>query len=138
MGITQECDYALRVVLFLTEKPANEKIEARIISENLNIPLRFLLKLLRKLSMAGILNSFRGVGGGYTLAKNPEDITMKAVIEVIDGPIYVNRCLYDITYCNMNRGDTCNIHHVLNDIQARLEADLTKVNFKNIKSKSLS
>lgn len=134
MGITQECDYALRVVLFLSEKSGNDRIEAKIISENLNIPLRFLLKLLRKLSIAGILNSYRGVGGGYSLAKAPEDITMKAVIEVIDGPIYVNRCLYDITYCKLNRSSTCNIHHALDDIQSRLEADLTKINFKNIVS----
>jgi Rrf2 family transcriptional regulator, iron-sulfur cluster assembly transcription factor len=137
MGITQECDYALRVVLFLSEKPVNERVEAKIISESLNIPFRFLLKLLRKLSMAGILNSYRGVGGGYSLAKNPEDITMKEVIEVIDGPIFVNRCLYDVAYCNMNHSNTCNIHHVLNGIQSRLESDLIKVNFKNMLSKNI-
>lgn len=134
MGITQECDYALRVVLFLSEKENGEKVEAKIISECLNIPLRFLLKLLRKLTIAGVLNSYRGVGGGYSLAVDPEEVSMKDVIEIIDGPIYVNRCLYDSAYCSLNRSSTCNIHQVLNQIQMQLEKELQKINFKNMLS----
>lgn len=132
MGITQECDYALRVVLFLSEKGIDEKVEAKNLSENLNIPFRFLLKLLRKLTIAGILISYRGVGGGYSLAKKPYEISMKDVIEVIDGPIYVNRCLYDSTYCSLNRSSTCNIHQVLDNIQKQLDTDLQKISFQNI------
>lgn len=135
MGITQECDYALRVVLYLSEKGINKKYEAKIISENLNVPLRFLLKILRKLTVAGILNSYRGIGGGYALAKNPEEISMKDVIEIIDGPIYVNRCLYDSAYCTLNRSEICNVHHVLNTIQTQLDTNLQKVNFQSIISK---
>lgn len=136
MGITQECDYALRVLLFLSEKDTCDKVEAKVLSESLSIPHRFLLKLLRKLTLAGILNSCRGVRGGYSLAKNPEDISMKDVIEVIDGPIYVNRCLYDKAYCSLNRSSTCNIHQVLNHIQKQLEADLQNYNFKNIQTQN--
>ena len=134
MGITQECDYALRVVLFLSEKEFDEKVESKIISETLNIPLRFLLKLLRKLTIAGILNSHRGIDGGYSLAKNPQDISMKDVIEIVDGPFYINRCLYDSAYCSLNRSNTCNIHQVLNKIQIQLDEDLQKINFNDIRS----
>ncbi|BCJ93219.1 transcriptional regulator [Anaerocolumna cellulosilytica] len=132
MGITQECDYALRVILFLSEKGMEERVEAKVISETLYIPLRFLLKLLRKLAMAGILYSYRGAHGGYSLAKKPEDISMKDVIEVIDGPIYVNRCLYDKAYCALNQGAICNIHYEMHKIQKQLETDLQKVTFKTM------
>lgn len=132
MGITQECDYGLRVVLFLSEKGVGEKAEARVISGKLNIPLRFLLKLLRKLVMAGILNSYRGVGGGYSLAKEPKEVSVKDVIEAIDGPIYVNRCLYDSAYCTLNRSSTCNVHQTLSIVQKRLDDELQNINFQGI------
>jgi DNA-binding IscR family transcriptional regulator len=57
---------------------------------------------------------------------------MKNVIEVIDGPIYVNRCLYDKAYCALNQGATCNIHFEMHKIQKQLETDLEKVNFKTM------
>lgn len=136
MKITQESDYALRVVLFLSKKDGSEKVEAKTISESENIPLRFLLKLLRKLTVAGILNSYRGVGGGYTMAKAPAYISLFDVVEAIDGPIYVNRCLYDKTLCNLNRSDTCDVHHALGKIQNRLVEDLKSINFSNIGAKT--
>ncbi|SFR96732.1 RrF2 family transcriptional regulator [Anaeromicropila populeti] len=133
MGITQECDYALRVVLFLSEMDSDDKTEAKVISEKLNIPLRFLLKLLRKLTVAGILNSYRGVGGGYSLARCPVDISLKDVIVAIDGPIYMNRCQYDSAYCSLNRCTTCKIHLALDTIQTQLDTQLQTVNFQEIR-----
>lgn len=132
MRITQESDYALRVVLFLAQRDDNQKVEAKVISEAVKIPLRFLLKLLRKLTVAGILKSFRGIGGGYTIAKAPVEITFYDVITAIDGPIYVNRCLYDKAYCNLNRCDTCQVHGALAKIQRDLIDDLKNVNFENV------
>lgn len=132
MKITQEGDYALRVVLYLSKKGVGEKVEAKVMAEDANIPLRFLLKLLRKLTVAGILNSFRGIGGGYAVARAPGDITLYDVIDAIDGPLYINRCLYDKAYCTLNRTDTCEVHSALGKIQARLFSELKSVTFENL------
>ena len=95
MRITQETDYGFRVILYLSKLGYGEKIEAKSISKDQGIPLRFLLKLLRKLTRHGIIKSYRGVNGGYSLNRMPDEITLKDVIEAIDGPIFINRCLDD-------------------------------------------
>ncbi len=132
MKITQEADYALRVILHLSKLGYGEKVEARIISEEEELPLRFLLKLLRKLKKAGIVVSFRGVKGGYALNKQPKDINLKDVIEAIDGPICINRCIYDPKYCNAGKNGNCQIHKTLCKIQKKLVNELEAVDFQDI------
>lgn len=129
MKITQEADYALRVVLYLSQHKNVDRIEAKVIAEKEAIPLRFLLKLLRKLNQAQITKSFRGANGGYALAKEPVDITLRQVIEAIDGPIYVNRCLLDASTCTAGKGNHCTIHKTLNHVRDNLVRDLEQTNF---------
>ncbi|MCI1944315.1 RrF2 family transcriptional regulator [Clostridium luticellarii] len=132
MRITQESDYGLRVVLYLSKLGYGKKIEAKSIARDENVPLRFLLKLLRKLTQAGIIKSYRGVNGGYALNLMPEKITLRSIIEAIDGPIYLNRCLYDPERCTANRNGHCDIHNSLLKIQNHLIEELESVNFKDI------
>ena len=68
----------------------NRQIEAKAIAEKNDIPYRFTLKILRKIVQAGIIKSYRGVNGGYVLNKKPSEITLKDVIETIDGKIAIN------------------------------------------------
>ncbi|KEI97562.1 RrF2 family transcriptional regulator [Clostridium botulinum] len=135
MKITQEADYALRVIFHLSKLGYGERVEARIISEQEGLPLRFLLKLLRKLTKSGIVVSFRGVKGGYALNKQSKDINLKDVIEAIDGPICINRCIYDPRYCNAGKNGNCEIHRALCKIQRKLVSELEAVNFQEILDK---
>ena len=132
MKITQEADYALRVVIYLCKLGYGEKIEAKVISEKEGIPLRFLLKLLRKLIQADILRSYRGVKGGYAINKLPEQITLKGVIEAIDGPICVNRCVIEPSFCNLNKSGVCIVHRAMAKVQKNLNAELESINFKKL------
>lgn len=134
MKITQEADYALRVILYLSKLDKGAKESARVISEKENIPLRFLLKLLQKLRKAGIVKSYMGVNGGYALNKKPQDITFKDVIEAVDGPIYINRCLYNPAECNLDRANHCNVHNALASIQENLKKNLESINFENVQN----
>ncbi|ADK16445.1 MULTISPECIES: RrF2 family transcriptional regulator [Clostridium] len=132
MKITQESDYGFRVVLYLSNLGYGKKIEAKTIAKDQNVPLRFLLKLLRKLTQAGIVKSFRGVNGGYALNRMPEDITLRNIIEAIDGPIYLNRCLYDTEHCNAHKKGHCGVHNALSKVQGTLINELESINFKDI------
>lgn len=133
MKITQEADYGLRVILYLSKLEYGAKVDAGTIAEHEELPLRFLLKLLRKLIAPGIIRSYRGVNGGYSLNKLPEEITLKDVIEAIDGPICVNRCVLDPGYCNAKKGNKCEVHRVLSGVQQNLVLQLSNVNFKDLK-----
>ena len=89
MNISQESDYALRAIRAMYNFGVENKIEARIISEKEHIPIRFLFKILRKLCAENIIESFRGVNGGYMLKAPLEKLTLKDIIEAIEGPISI-------------------------------------------------
>lgn len=135
MRISQEADYAIRVVLYLSKAGYGTVVGAKKISEQEVISLRFLLKLLGKLAKCGIVQSFRGVNGGYALAKLPEDISLREVIEAVDGPIYMNRCLYDPALCTKRMGSSCEVHQVLGQINQALVRQLEQMNFGKIINK---
>lgn len=132
MNITQESDYAIRAVLILANNP--RVIDANSISEEGSIPIRFLLKLLRKLGQAGIVKSYRGINGGYTLNKEPKEINLLNVVEAIEGKITINRCLYDPETCNSNKNGDCAIHRALFNIQSKLRNELEGINFEDLKN----
>lgn len=132
MRVTQESDYALRVIIYLYKHGRGKRVEARVISEQENIPLRFLLKLLRKLAAANVIRSYRGSGGGYAIEREPNSVSVREVVEAVEGPIYVNKCLSDSGQCNMGRSSDCNIHRALQIIQDKLLANMDDLNFQEI------
>lgn len=131
MNITRETDYALRVISNLSLAEKDERVSASTISEEETIPQQFLLKILRKLRQNGLIKSFIGVHGGYVLNDKPENITFKDVIEAIDGPIYVNACLFDRKNCN-RYPINCIIQKRLRVVQEELISNLESINFKNL------
>lgn len=117
MRLTQEVDYAFRIVSYLMKHPS-EVTGAAIISEEMHVPLRFLLKILRKLNQAEITTSRRGARGGYLLKDPDRPVTYFEVIEAIQGPITINRCLQDEATCVNNYGKKrCPVHYNLKSIQ---------------------
>ena len=78
MHITQESDYAIRIVYCLAKSGGRR--DARSISEEMCVTLRFSLKILGKLASSGIVNSYKGNRGGYELASAPSQVSLKDVI----------------------------------------------------------
>lgn len=132
MNINQATDYGFRAVLFLAQQPRGVVVEAQTIANSQVVPMRFLLKIMPSLIKAGIVRSQRGVGGGYALAREPKDITLLDVLEAIEGPIYVNRCLLDEVLCSKQGPPSCQVHQVLAEIQQRLSNDFASYNFADL------
>lgn len=129
MNINQATDYAFRAILHLAGQPAGMLVEAQQIAQAQVIPMRFLLKIMPSLIKGGIVGSQRGVGGGYYLAKVPAEITFLDVIEAIEGPVYINRCLKDYRLCSKNGAPKCQIHQSLSAIREKLVEELKSHNF---------
>ena len=128
LKITMEADYAIRIVYFLTR--VTGRSDAKTISEAMSVTLRFALKILRKLCINGIIKSFKGVNGGYQLNMLPEDINLCMVIETINGPIGINRCLNPENICSrVDNKLKCPFHNEFNHINDMLKAELEKINF---------
>lgn len=136
MNITQESDYAIRAVLIIAQVGENNRIEAKKIAEEGCIPLRFLLKLLRKLTQSGIIMSYRGINGGYTLGKSEKEITLKDIIESIEGPINISRCLENVSSCNANKEGVCSVHKEFSRIQKILIEELSSKSISDLRSMS--
>lgn len=132
MNINQATDYAFRAVLFLAKQPVGKVVEAQQIAQKEVVPMRFLLKIMPSLIKAGVIKSQRGVGGGYFLAREPKDISFLDIVEAIEGPIHVNRCLEDYSYCSKNGAPACPVHQTLGRIQEKLKLELREHNFGEI------
>ena len=130
MRITVECDYALRIILYLAGLKEGCKADSATIAEVQKIPQRFNIKIMRKLTMAGIIKSYKGVKGGYALAKPPAEITLLDVVEVIDGDINLNKCMNDSCDCTRIEKRQCPIHKELADINEYINQRLKSINFE--------
>jgi Rrf2 family protein len=87
MKITARVDYALLAVFELALHTGGRPLQAKEIADRQQIPLRFLEQILIQLKNAGIVKSVRGAAGGYLLARLPEKITLKNVVEAVDGEV---------------------------------------------------
>lgn len=123
MRITQEVDYAFRIVAHLASNEG-KVVGAPTIARKEQVPERFTLRILRKLNLAGITSAKRGAHGGYMLKKDKEDISLYDVILAIDGPIYINRCLRETdSFCSKNSRDEmghCKFHCKLAAVQTNV------------------
>ena len=129
MRITQEADYAVRIVDCLAR--SGGRLDARTLSETTGVTLRFTLKILRKLLINGIVISFKGVQGGYELAKKPADINMRQVIEAVDGPIAISRCLSDELSCSFSERECrCYYHGVFAEVSKSIKDKFESINFE--------
>jgi Rrf2 family protein len=94
LKISQKLEYAMRAMIELARHNAEGVLlSARQIAERQQIPLRFLEQQLGALGKAGLVESFRGAGGGCRLARDPEEIRMSDVAEAIEGHWAPMTCL---------------------------------------------
>lgn len=127
MRMTLEADYAVRMIDCLAA--SNEKCCAKTLSNRTGVSLRFALKILRKLCAAGLVSSHRGIKGGYKLKRKPEEISLKDVIETIDGPIAVNRCQIDHTCSKVGNPDLCAFYPIFSELSKAVSNHLESVTF---------
>ena len=119
--ITMKTKYALKALCRLALAQPGERILIADIAEQEGIPRKFLELILAELKQHGILLSRKGRGGGYTLAKNADTITVAAVLRVLDGPIAPVPCLSRTAYarCAECREEaTCGVRLILREAHA--------------------
>lgn len=88
---TKKTSYGIRGLVNLARKNPGKSVLVKSVSMEEQIPRSFLNKIFQKLKRAGILESKRGVGGGFQLARSPKRITLKEIIEVLEGKFVLSR-----------------------------------------------
>lgn len=121
MKLTVRGEYALRALLVLGWDYLEDDSVVRIqaISSQQNIPKRFLEQILNDLKSAGIVESKRGVAGGYRLRKPPQRITLAEIIRHVEGPLAPVSCVSERFYekCSCPDETRCPIRSVMKEVR---------------------
>lgn len=125
MEITRQADYAVRAMIHLGSVPPDTRVSSAAISKAQRVPLPFLTKVIAQLVHAGLVTTSRGMGGGVSLTRSPEEITLLDILEAVEGPITLNRCLLRGITCELQ--DHCAVHDVWVEIQKHLVEELKQV-----------
>lgn len=122
MRLTRAGEYAIRCVLYLAMNRDRRIVGRKEIAEAMDIPAQFLGKVAQNLGRAGLIAIHQGARGGYELVTAPEDLSLLAVVEAIDGEIFLNDCLHRPESCE--RSPLCSVHRVWQRARSELRATL--------------
>src|SRR5438270_2754475 len=119
MKLSLRGEYALRALLVLALRHDEPLVRIQSISDEQNIPKRFLEQILNDLKSAGIVRSKRGVAGGYRLARRPDQITVASVVRHIEGALAPVSCVSERFYekCSCPDESRCAIRNVMKEIR---------------------
>lgn len=109
MQITRAADYAVRIMLQMASQPEGSVVSKAHLAATAEVPESFLSKILQALARGGLVQIRRGVLGGNSLTARGSQASLLEVVEAVDGPVLLNRCL-DGMSCH--RRPHCTAHNV--------------------------
>ncbi len=134
--ISKKTKYALKAVLFLTEKyPKGEPVLIAEIAEKESISKKFLESILLELKNKGLLQSKKGKGGGYLLAKHPNQISFGEVFGIFENPFALLPCLTQAPHrrCDeCRKGSACGIRIVMQEVYSTITSIMNVTTFQEI------
>ena len=133
MVISQASECAVRAMFYLAGSPTNQVITKREICRAQEITPGFLIKIMQPLIAYGLVKSYRGVAGGFSLGKSPKEISMWDIISAVEGPILLNKCVIHEGFCPRDR--TCAIHLVWSKAKSDLERTLSRATLAKLLKK---
>lgn len=123
-------EYAIRALTHLARRPAEWRTQLREISESEDIPQAFLGKILHDLVRAGILDSTRGPGGGYALARPPAEISLLQVRAVLEGTSDLERCAVGLEPCSDET--PCPLHETFKPLRQAIRSYLEETTVQDL------
>lgn len=129
MDISRKTDYALRMLSMLTESK-DSLLSVRTAAEKAGVPYSFARSIQHGLAQAGIVESLRGVHGGMRLKADPTTLTIRQVVEAIQGPMIVNDCTAEGAECG--RMNDCCYHPLWAGTQALVHDYLDSVTLDDV------
>ena len=130
MELTRKGEYAIRGIIYLARKPEGQMALISEIAEATLVPQTYLAKIFQSFARQGLVNSFRGTGGGFTLGRPASLITLRDIVEAVEGPIIPNRCLVRKGTCE--RDEICSVHQVWKKVQEEVVQILDSVTIREL------
>ncbi len=138
MKISVRGEYALRALLVLGQNYGDEVVRIQTISEQQNIPKKFLEQILNELRVLGAVESKRGAGGGYRLARPPENISLASVIRHVTGALAPVSCVSDRFYerCTCPDESRCAIREVMKEAREAVASIMERTTLADLCQRS--
>lgn len=131
MLLTKASEYALLSLIMISQKEAPQDVDT--LSTQLDISKSFLAKILQSLAKEGILHSFKGAHGGFTLAKDPSEISIQRIVACAEKkPTMVLECTSVHGSCPSGKEDFCKVFPFLNKLQSKIDEFLDNMTLKDI------
>lgn len=133
LHLTRRGDYAIRGMVHLAMRPAQQISPLNEIAAGADVPPTLLAKIFQEIGRHGLVSSHRGIGGGFRLGRPPEKITLLEIVQAVEGPIAMNRCLMGKGLCG--RETFCTVHPVWREVQEKMKDILSRVTLKDLAGK---
>jgi Rrf2 family transcriptional regulator, cysteine metabolism repressor len=138
MRVTAKGEYATQAVLYLALRYPGV-LTIHEIAQRHHIPLKYLEQILLELKRGGILESRRGVNGGYTLARAPEKISVGEVLRIVDGAFAESSCIHNEMLGGVCvEGPSCGLKQTWRDVQGAVEKILFATSFEEVRKRTLN
>jgi len=131
--ITRDTDYAIRALACIARN-GNKLISASELVSRLDMPRPFLRKILQRLNKAGVLRSYKGKAGGFSLAIPAAEIKLLDLIDIFQGPVELSECLFKSSLCPNRK--KCFLRDKIKGLETRMIAELRPVSIETIIRKS--
>lgn len=115
--ISQTAEYALRAIVYLADQDGKPRTTAQI-AEVTQVPAGYLAKVMQSLSRTRLVNSQRGLNGGFTLTKDPTELCVAEIINAVDPIRRFHECPLDVP---THEDDLCPLHQLLEDAASMLD-----------------
>ena len=123
--LRRNTDYALRVMVSLARCCQNGSASTRTLASQEHIPYQLACKLMQKLRIAKLVESCMGPKGGFRLGRKPSKISVLEVIEAIQGPLALSKCLLSMGVCRWQK--TCAVRAKLAGLQQHINSCLDAI-----------
>lgn len=138
LRFSKKVEYALIALMDLADLDEGNPVTAKTVATHYQIPYELLGKVMQTLTKNGLLISVQGVKGGYVLGRSPDKISIRQVIEILEGPISITSCggMHSIdSDCDLF--STCTIKSPMEIIQHELDKYFSNITLQDLKSKYL-
>jgi Rrf2 family protein len=137
MKISYKGDYALKVILDLSNNYPGGAVHIEEIANRQDIPRKFLEQILLELKKGGFIQSKKGVNGGYFLARRPKEILLGEVIRFIEGTTYPISCIDPTAPKTCSEINRCVFYPIWQKIGSRVTSMVDNINFEQLQEEDL-
>ncbi|RYZ89376.1 MAG: Rrf2 family transcriptional regulator [Proteobacteria bacterium] len=128
--INRKLEYALMAVKYLSQKVPGELASAKEVSDAFNTPFDATARVMQAMAQKGLLRVEHGAMGGYQIAKDLSKVSMFTLLEIVEGPTIVAKCLVKENPCEMH--EKCNIASPLQVLQHKLNSFYDGITLKEL------